>query len=189
MPTTLDNLEDMPEFKTGLWRGPFIKIFSIGGKNRIAEISNYPRAYKDTARHVYTEDIPFVVATSDYNHIDEDGWSYRDFKGEIFSLGDPATHWKGEQLPGSFPMWLESEDLPFTPNPDYHVFPIDKLPGKKNKRTMTDVKIKNGNSFQRPDKHVHNAIKKHVFTDKIIRRRKSGDADKQIIRIKYKRGR
>lgn len=71
----IENLEKMPEFQCGLWYSPHVKIYSIGGSNRIAEISNYPRAYKDLS-----------------DHLDE----------------------YGEPLPGAFPLWLESEELPFT---------------------------------------------------------------------------
>ena len=139
---SLDDLEDMPEYLVGSWRGPYVKIYSIGGKNRIAEISNYPRAYKDTTPHVYTEDVPFIVAEIDYHYRipDKDKprseWErvHRDSKGDYYRIGEEATHWKGDGLPGAFPLWIESEDLPFTPNPDKHIFPIDKLPGKKNKR-------------------------------------------------------
>ncbi len=186
---TLDNLEDMPEYQVGSWRSPFVKIYSIGGKNRIAEISNYPRAYKDTTPHVYTEDVPFIVTKSDLNYEDENGRFHRDSRGDLYRDGEEATHWRGTYLPGAFPLWIESEDLHFTPNPDEHVFPIDKIPGKKNKRALSELRFKIGQQFEKPDKHAFNAVKKQIATDVIKKKRKLGDSNKQIIRIKYRRGR
>ncbi len=90
----LKDLESMPEFKCGLWYSPYVKIYTIGGHNRIAEISNYPRAYKDTTSHVYTEDTLFI----------EDG--------------EEKIHHKGDSLPGAFPLWIASEDIPFTADPE-----------------------------------------------------------------------
>lgn len=171
----LEDLESMPEFKCGLWYSPYVKIYTIGGRNRIAEISNYPRAYKDTTRHVYTEDIPFTANDGDLNDdlidgeteiiagdipegyleaikadgfIDyqilnqKDDWLYdgedeyrvvdettvqkirsiervhRDSKDNIFRVGEEATHYIGDSLPGAFPRWIESEDIPFATDPE-----------------------------------------------------------------------
>lgn len=114
----LEDLESMPEFKCGLWYSPYVKIYSIGGRNRIAEISNYPRAYKDTTSHVYTEDTPFIVNGGDLNDEVEGERVHRDSQDNIFRVGEEAIHHKGDPLPGAFPRWLESEDLPFTADPE-----------------------------------------------------------------------
>lgn len=146
MEKSIDDLETMPEFKCGLWYSPYIKIYSIGGPNRIAEISNYPRAYKDTTPHVYTEDVPFVVQEGDLNHhyneeaakqrgsqrrgdVKDREFVYFDTEGKIFKPGEQATHLKGDPLPGAFPLWLESADLPSAPASDeLYTFPCDGLP-------------------------------------------------------------
>ena len=185
MPRGLDDLEDMPEYKVGLWYSPYVKIYSIGGPNRIAEISNYPRAYKDTTPHIYTEDIPFIVTESDLNHEVEGEWFYRDSKDNLFSVGEEATHWTGDSLPGAFPLWLESEELPFTPNPDEHVFPIDKMP-----RPILDLAeggIKAGAVFVKLPEPALAAMRERLPTGKITQKRKPQDEDKQIIRIRYQR--
>lgn len=94
--------------ESGLWYDEYARIYTVGGKNRVVEISNYPRAYKDTALHVYTTDVSFRVAEADLNYYDEKGgrW-YQDSKGNLIKLGDWATHYAGESLPGAFPTWLE----------------------------------------------------------------------------------
>ncbi len=181
----LDNLEEMPEYQCGIWYSPYVKIYHIGGKNRIASISNYPRAYMDTTPHVYTEDVSFIVTKSDLNHWFEGEEVYRDSKDELFNLGEEATHWKGEGLPGAFPLWIESEDLPFTPNPDEHVFPIDKVP-----RPIVDLSeggIKAGPVFVKlPDKALVK-MRKNLPTGRITQGRKPTDEDKQVLRILYRR--
>lgn len=98
--------------QSGLWYDEYTRIYTVGGKNRVIEISNYPRAYKDTALHVYTVDTNFRVAEADLNYYDEKGgrW-YQDSKGGITKLGQWATHYAGESLPGAFPTWLEYTSL------------------------------------------------------------------------------
>ncbi len=181
----LDDLEDMPEYKVGSWRSPFVKVYSIGGKNRIAEISSYPRAYKDTTPHVYIEDVPFIVTKSDLNHRINGEEVYRDSRENIFRLGEEATHWKGDPLPGAFPLWIESEELPFTPNPDEHVFPIDKVPGPI--VDLSEGGIKAGPVFVKLPEQALVAMREHLPTGKITQKRIPPDEDKQIIRIRYRR--
>lgn len=55
----------MPE--NGLWYNPYLRIYSLGVTERLAEISCYPRVKKDKTPHVYTETTPFVVSENDYN--------------------------------------------------------------------------------------------------------------------------
>ncbi len=181
----LDDLESMPEYKVGLWRSPFVKIYSIGGKNRIAEISNYPRAYKDTTRHVYAEDTPFTVTEGDFNGIMDGERIYLDYKGGIYRLGEGATHWKGTSLPGAFPLWVESENLPFTPNPDEHVFLIGKTLGPI--RDLSEGVIKAGPVFVKLPEQALSAMREHLPTGKITQRRKPAEGNRQIIRIRYRR--
>ncbi len=181
----LEDLEGMPEYQVGLWYSPYVKIYSIGGKNRIAEISSYPRAYKDTTPHVYTEDIPFIVTNSDLNHWIEEEEVYQDSRENIFRVGEEATHWKGDGLPGAFPLWLESEELPFTPNPDEHVFPIGKVPGPI--ADLSESAVKNGVAFVKLPEEALVAMREHMPTGNIVQGRKLQDEDKQVLRIKYKR--
>jgi len=181
----LNDLEDMPEYPVGLWYSPYVKIYSIGGKNRIAEISNYPRAHKDTTLHVYTEDTPFIVTTDNLNHRVNGEEVYLDSRANIFRIGEEATRWKGDALPGAFPRWIENEDLLFTSNPDEHVFPIDKLPGPILELTEGGIKV--GPVFIKlPEQALANMME-HLHTGNINRARKPADNDKQIIRIRYKR--
>ena len=64
MPTSIS--ESLLEY--GLWYSPRVKIYTLGGSRRVAEISNYPRAYKDTSPHLRTEDLSFVVGAEDLPH-------------------------------------------------------------------------------------------------------------------------
>lgn len=181
----LDDLEEMPEYQVGLWRSPYVKVYSIGGKNRIAEISNYPRAYKDTDPHVYTEDIPFTIAEEDLNCVIEGERFHRDSRGDLYRFGMKANHWMNDSLPGVFPLWIESEDMPFTPNPIEHVFPVDKVPGPI--IDLTEGAIKAGPKFKKLPGPALAAMREHLPTGGITISRKPADVDKQIIRIKYRR--
>lgn len=181
----LDDLEDMPEYQCGAWRSSYVKIYSLGGQDRIAEISNYPRAYKDTDPHLYTEDVPFTVTKSDLFWPVDGELVYLDSKMKIFRVGEKATHWNGDDLPGLFPLWIESEELPFTPTLDKHVFPIDKLPGPI--VDVTEIGVKAETKFIKiPEKILVN-VRQKLSTGRITLERKPGDSGKQIIRIKYKR--
>ena len=96
----------------GLWYDPYTRIYTIGGKERVAEISNYPRAYKDTIAHVYTKDTLFTVTESDLNYYDSKGARfYQDSKGVLFTEKSTAIHYAGEPLPGSFPLWIEYKEV------------------------------------------------------------------------------
>ena len=177
----LDDLEQMPAFQVGLWYSPYVKIYSIGGRNRVAEISNYPRAYKDTTPHVYTEDILFIVTEGDLNWNVEIESFYRDSKDKLFSIGEQATHYKGDGLPGAFPLWLESESLPFAELK--HEFPLSDVPGPI--KNLSEAQQTDGATFEKlPDEVV--ATMKGTAT-KIVLSRKPTDSDKQIIRIRYQR--
>lgn len=96
---------------SGLWYDEYIRIYTVGGKNRVVEISNFPRAYKDTALHVYDKDIGFTVTEADLNYYEGKERYYQDTQGKLFREGDKATHFAGEGLPGAFPTWLEYSSL------------------------------------------------------------------------------
>lgn len=103
---------DKSNLEYGLWYDAYTRIYTVGGKNRIAEISNYPRAYKDTTAHVYTVNTSFIVMEGDLNYYSEGGARYyRDRKEDLFSIGQMAVHFAGEPLPGAFPLWLEYTTL------------------------------------------------------------------------------
>lgn len=180
----IDDLEKLPEYQVGLWYSPYVKIYTIGGPNRIAEISNYPRAYKDITPHVYIEDTPFIVSEDDLNWDVKVERFYRDSKDKLFSIGEEATHWIGDPLPGAFPLWIESEDLPFTPDIKEHIFPVSDVPGPI--KGLVEAQQKGATFEKLPEKAII-AIREKLLTGKITLARKPVDSDKQIIRIKYQR--
>lgn len=181
----IDDLENMPEFQCGLWYSPHVKIYTIGGPNRIAEISNYPRAYKDTTPHIYTEDISFIVAEGDLNDEVDGERVYRNSKDKIFRVGEQAIHYSGDPLLGAFPLWIESEELPFTPDLEKHEFPIDKIPSPI--KGLAEAQQKVAAAFKKLPEEVVTHMKAELPTGKITIARKPADSDKQIIRIKYQR--
>jgi len=115
--TGVSSLKELTEYdgyklQTGLWYDEYTRIFSIGGSFRVVEISNYPRVYRDTVSHVYTKDEVFTVAEADLNYYDEKGLRfYQDSQQKLWKLGEKATHFIGEGLPGEFPSWLEYTSL------------------------------------------------------------------------------
>ena len=61
------------ELYNGLWYSPYVRIFSVGGKTRVVEVSTYPRAYltpdpnnPPPPRPCWTEDenLPFTPPDS-----------------------------------------------------------------------------------------------------------------------------
>lgn len=181
----LDDLEDMPEFLCGLWYSPYVKIYTIGGPNRIAEVSNYPRAYKDTTPHLYIEDTPFIVTESDLNWAVGVERFYRDSKDKLFSVGKEATHWIGDPLPGAFPLWIESEELPFTSDLEKHEFPLSDVPGPIVNLVEAGQRV--GATFVKLPEQAVTHMKAELPIGKVTLERKPADSDKQIIRIKYQR--
>lgn len=178
-------MEDMPEYQVGVWRSPYVKIYSIGGRNRIAEISNYPRAYKDLTPHVYTENTSFTVTEDDLNEVVEGEWLYRDSQDKLFTVGEKATHYAGDGLPGAFPLWIESDDLPFTATIDEHVFPLVDV--AQPIRFVSEAALKDQTRYAKVSKSVLSDIQVKADTDAIRLPRKPKDVDKQIIRIRYRR--
>lgn len=182
---SLDELEDMPEYQVGSWRSPYVKIYSIGGQNRIAEISNYPRAYKDTELHVYTEDVSFIVTKDELNHEEEGEQYYKDSKGDLYRIGEKATHWAGDVLAGAFPLWIESEDLPFIADAKEHVFSLDKVPAPIVQLVEAELKV--GTSYVKVLPSVLDGLVNQVSSGEIVLLRRPQDLDRQIIRIRYRR--
>ncbi len=182
---SIDDLEKMPEFQCGLWYSPYVKIYTIGGPNRIAEISNYPRAYKDITPHVYTEDSPFIVTEGDLNDEVDGERVYRDSRDKLFSIGEEAMHYIGDPLPGAFPLWLESEELPFTPDLEKHEFPILDIP--RPIKSLSEAQQKVGAAFEKLPEEAIIAMREKLPTGKISLAHKPADSDKQVIRIKYRR--
>ncbi len=183
--SSLDDLEDMPEYLVGSWRSPYVKVYSIGGRNRIAEVSNYPRAYKDTTPHVYAKDTSFTVTEGDLNHEVEGEQFYMDLREDLFRIGEKATHWTGELLPGAFPLWIESEELPFTPNSKEHIFSLDKVPAPILQLAEAGIKINDSYVKLLPD--AFDSITDKLDSGQIVIDRKLEDTDKQIICIRYRR--
>lgn len=182
---SLDKLEDMYEYQVGLWYSPYVKIYSIGGKNRIAEISNHPRAYKDTTPHIYVKNTPFTVTKDDLNYEDENGSFHQDSKEDLYRLGEKATHWKWDSLLGAFPLWIEDENLPFTSEDKEHTFHLDKVPGPI--VNLSEGEIRVGSIFVKLPSQALTNMREHIPMGKIILKRKTQDTNKQVIRIKYQR--
>ena len=136
--TGVSSLKELTEYdgyklEYGLWYDEYTRIYSIGGKFRVVEISNYPRVYRDTIAHVYDKDVVFTVVEADLNYYDEKGARfYQDSQEKLFKLGEKATHFAGEGLPGEFPSWLEYTTLQTVKSG----FNIDKL--------VSDVYFKSG---------------------------------------------
>lgn len=182
---SLDELENRKEYQVGLWYSPFVKVYSIGGRNRVAEISNYPRAYKDTSPHLYIEDTPFTVTKDDFNHVEGKEEVYRDSKEDIYRLGEAATHWKNDPLPGAFPLWIEDDNLSFTPDDKEHTFSLDKVPAPI--VALAEAGLKVGASYVKLLPGSLNDMKSQLLSGKIVFPRKVQDGDKQVIRIRYRR--
>ncbi|GAJ18181.1 unnamed protein product [marine sediment metagenome] len=162
-----------------------MKIYTIGGPNRIAEISNYPRAYKDPTPHVYTEDTPFIVSEDDLNDEVDGEQIHRDSKDNIFRVGEQATHYIGDSLPGAFPLWIESEDIPFAADLKEHIFPLSDIPGPI--VNLVEVGQKVGAAFVKLPEQAVAAMRGELPAGRITLARKPADTDKRIIRIKYQR--
>ena len=105
---------------------------------------------------------------------------------EIFYLGDTAIHHAEDPLPGIFPLWIESESLLFLPNSNKHEFPVDQVPGKV--LDLREVGIKRGNVYFKSSQATLNTIKAELNSGRILFNRNVLDGDKQIIRIRYTRG-
>lgn len=144
----------------------YMKIYSLSSTMRVMEVSTYPRAYVDKDPHIYTIDTPFTVGQDDLNdyynsqYAQEGGYQYRpeiedgtnvfvDSRQLVFLTGETAMHYQGDPLPGSFPMWIESESLPTpTTETNYDNFPIIKqaLVGQLASCTLLDGYWKRANN-------------------------------------------
>jgi len=178
MPLTVTN---------GLWHSPYVKIYPTGGAGRLAEVSNYPRAYKDKEQHVYLVDTPFTVTETDLNFylndIDEVDKVYKDRKGASFRVGEQASHLIGDLLPGEFPRWLESEELELD-NSHPRVFLLDSLPPKVLK--VSDVQVyldRNFVSLEEVTQSLQEQAPNGIFRLPLYVTRAS---DRLVMRFKYK---
>ena len=180
----IKDLEDTPAYQYGQWYGPCVKIYTLGGPDRIAEVSTYPRAYQDTKPHVYSADVTFIVGEADLNDEVNGDKVFRDSENHIFRRGETAVHLAGDSLPGAFPLWIESPDLPFVPQAD-HVFPIGDIPGPI--KNLAEAARKVGNNYVNLPAQALQAMKEELPAGKISLERKVEDPDKQIIRIRYQR--
>jgi hypothetical protein len=184
----------MPELKNGLWKSPYVKVYSLEGPWRCAEISNYPRAYKDTTPHVYEKNTSFVVEEADLidylldekgEVVIENGEPVRVYTDPVldktFRVGERAIHHKGEPLPGAFPLWLESEELPDPPLVDSkeYTFPIKELPQPV--REISEAQIFT-DKWEKFDYHDL----KGIFSGENATLSKS-QPEKVIVRVIYKR--
>ena len=116
-------MADILEGKIGLWHSPYIKLYSLGRTERCAEISTYPRAYKDTSPHRYTSDIPFVVShqpyADDYNfrgwypdmtkyHYAEKVFTEHGIEHTWYGFADINENWFDiDQIPKEDKVWRE----------------------------------------------------------------------------------
>jgi hypothetical protein len=178
----------------------------MGKTERVLEVSNYPRfaadpyvvshhhtwlkerftdyAAKNTEAHVYKEDTPFT-ATEDLV----------DSKGKAIKKGETATHFKGEPLPGSFPLWLKRETDGETKT-DYE-FDLTGLPYPIT--SIVEVNINRGHGWEELDKRgllvdsfrsFCNLATRNIggwYEGKVTIPKQEGDSDKVLVRISYHR--
>ncbi len=169
----------------GIWYSPYMKIYSLGAETRIMELSTYPRTYLDTARHVYLVDTPFTVTSNDFNSKD----GFWDSKGQVFTIGQTATHFAGESLPGAFPKWVESESLIATFDKKLHKFPleIEAILGQLVDVTILEAEIQSGEEWIPLPVDTVNKFLGQLNTGSVSFAKANKDADKQVIRVKYNR--
>lgn len=129
--------------KAGIWRSPYVRVFSVRNGQRVYEVSNYRRVRRDDGPHVYAADTEFIVTEPDLNFTAKAGyrmyqtlsgyyWEGYEADGSIVKEsdlnyitkdrerfyesragmsyhkeGEKAVHYKGESLPGAYPLWVE----------------------------------------------------------------------------------
>lgn len=127
----LDNYKGFNLWR-GLWYDRHTRIFTVGGPQRIAEISNHPRVYEDKTYHIYEIETPFTVTERDLIEIPEErggGRGYYDRREDrYYRLGEAATHHKDDSLPGGFPKWLEHVTPQPVTRPTALTFPLTAAP-------------------------------------------------------------
>ncbi len=181
----------LSELKDGLWYNPYMKIYTLGGNLRVMEISSYPRAYKDTNPHVYTQDTYFVVTEDDLNYYDEnDNRFYQDGRGNKFTKGQVAVHYKNESLPGSFPLWIENESLPFSAksNLQYEIDIVkESLQNQLANVEIIDVYLKNGTNLVDITAKTSTYIQKAIDSNVIRIPKLANEPAKIICYVRYYR--
>lgn len=126
--------------QNGLWYDQYTRIYSVGGPNRVAEVSNFPRVYENTTPRTYGVETPFIVTEADLNYYDENGSRfYKDRNENLFRLGEKATHHALDWLPGSNPKWVEYTELQLPTYPETTYFKFDNVPAPINLKSMARV--------------------------------------------------
>lgn len=128
-----------------LWRSPTLRLWSIGTTDRIVEVSNYPRAEKDTTPKIYAKDTPFTVTKKHLNGKGE----FVDSKGLVKKEGKRGMFYKGDPMIGSFPLWIE-KDLPFTPSENYE-FNFEGMPFPQGSLEVVEMEINKGRGWEKID--------------------------------------
>lgn len=191
------------ELPNGLWYSPYVKIYSLGGTWRCAEVSSYPRAYKDTTSHIYTVDTPFTVTQDDLNcnysiqaaqegrmelraDVADGEFIYLDTQSKVFKIGETATHYIGDSLPGAFPLWIASEDLPFTPISKTELeFLVDAIPRPIS--NISEVRLYKDGVWQLLDIDTVMKYADRIYDGKLTLPKSIKENDRQIIRILYEK--
>ena len=104
----------------GIWYNPYVRIYSLGVTERLAEISCSPRVKRDRARHVYEQDEFFEVLPE---HVELPDNVFRQADGKEKGVGETANR-KGTLLPGALPRWIPEEVQPEVPDASEYVYPI-----------------------------------------------------------------
>lgn len=171
--------------RNGIWRDAYTRIFSGLHGERVAEISNYPRAYRDTVAHVYEEDVSFTVTEGDLNSEANGTRYYYDPVDETYhGNGTKATHHEGEPLPGQWPKWLEYETPQLVGDTSGVKFDTRHIPGK-NITSLESSELGGGNlTDSAKDDYKSDIENKDVITtsDKPIL-----STDRKVIYIRYER--
>jgi len=171
--------------KNGLWYDEYTRIYSVGGANRVAEVSNFPRVYEDKALHVYGVDTPFVVKEADLNYYDKDGNRfYKDRHEKLFREGETAVHFAMDSLPGSFPKWIEYKNLQPPKYYDVSYFKFNNVPAPINLKSM--VRVVQNDAEPLLNNEV-NQYRELVEKGKSVSFSKKLNNDNEIIYFHYKR--
>lgn len=190
----------------------FMKIYSVGANYmRVMELSTYPRAYKDTSPHIYTVDTAFTVTNADLNDnywlervnlgiyharsgIAEGTWIFVDTRKDVFLLGETAHHWAGDPLPGSFPLWVESEALqtPKWVDQKTTVFPavFQAVKGQLATYTMYEAYYRQDTDTtwtKMPDTYFQQLVTAFSGNDPQVKLNAKIGRDRLIVRVIYQR--
>lgn len=190
---------DKSKLRDGVWYSPTMKIYALTGNEYVAEISTYPRAYRDTTPHVYDRDTEFTVTQDDLNvpydaatmqrigpAIAAGKFVYLDGHNYAWLTGEKAKHYAGESLPGAFPVWIESELLPTGVVKSEHEFPLnlDALLGELAAVRVLEIGKSTGVYL---DKVKVNEVTRNLSSGKVVVTRELHDDDRQVLYVRYLR--